>query len=135
MYSDYELLSVKVPGYNILIINSVPASGQFDYNDSFDQTIQQLASRYRVITTKKVVGVDCTLDTGMSLVDIGALAANCDHLVAIETGPHSACLNKWTVQNIKSWIVGHNTNSFLYNNSLAVKNMNELINVLHRVYL
>lgn len=131
MYSDYLPLSNKVLGYEYLVINSVPYSGQFDYNDSLDRAIVSLAAKHQIITTKKVAGVPCTLDAMMSLVDIGATASNSENIIAINTGPISTCLNIWAVQNVKSWIVAANNHSYSLPNMQQVKNMNALIEVMN----
>lgn len=136
MISDYIPCSYQVEGHDILFINSVPQSGQFEKKtELLDSVIQKLNTRYNVITTKRVAGVRCTLDYSMSLVDIGCVAANSKHIIAIETGPHSTCINKWALENVQSWIVGHNTNSFSFNKFSYARTMQELINKIKSTFL
>jgi len=136
MYSDYLLLSAKVPGYDILVVNSIPYSGQFEkQTELLDDVIKKLSKRYHIITTKKVDDIECTLDKELSLLDIGVLSVNSNNIIAIDTGPHSVCINKWTMQNVNSWIVAHNTNSFSFNNIRHARNLNELKEAIYEVYL
>ena len=135
MVSDYHLYNRPTTKYDILIVNSVPASGQFDPNlDKLNDIIRHLSFRYRVITTKKVEGIDCTLNWSMPIVDIGTIAANCEHIIALDTGPHSGCINQKAIKAVKTWIVAHNTNTFSFATHSA-KSMTELIDVITKVHL
>lgn len=135
--SDYPLLaSTGKYQADILFINSVPNSNQFENNTSLlDSTIQQLNVHYRVITTKKVEGVVCTMDKGMSLVDIGALASDSKNIIAINTGPITCCINQWALANVQSWIVAAHNHTYSFPNVTNVRNIPELINEVNKVYL
>lgn len=134
LHSDYPLFSKKLDGYEILFINSVPMSGQFNYTDLLDDVVRILSKKYHLISTRKVEGVECTLDKGMSLVDIGTLAANCRDIVGINGGPMSACINQWAIQNVKSWIIADSRHSFSFNNVTHVNNFNELVIAIQNKY-
>ena len=127
LVSNYLPLSKKVDGYDYLVINSVPCSGQFAYYNSLDATLQQLSDSRRIITTKKVPGVECTLDYNMNLIDIGTIASNSDNIIAINTGPISTCLNQWAIKNVKSWVIAANNHSYSFPNVTIAKDMNELV--------
>ena len=134
MISDYPMLMPSANRTDILFINSVPNSNQFENNtDLLDDLIRDLNKQYRIITTKKVLGVDCTLDHSMTLVNIGALASDSTNIIAIDTGPHSTCINKWALSNVESWVVGHNTNSFSF--AKSARNINELVQMVTKKFL
>jgi hypothetical protein len=136
LISDYLPLSMGTPQYDMLIINSVPQSNQFALNEQlFNEYIVNLSKKYKVITTKKVDGVPCSIDTNMTLIDIGAIAAKVDHVIAIHTGPITTCINQWAVNNVKSWVICDIKNSFSFSNMTWVRNMQELIDVIQNDYL
>lgn len=127
LISDYPMYSRVTPHYDILIINSIPQSNQFALNaEQFDDYVVKLSRNYSVITTRKVVGVPCTTDTNMTLVDIGTVAANSTNVIAIHTGPITACINKWAVERVESWIICDVRNTFSFANAKLVNTMSEL---------
>jgi len=135
LYSDYQPLSISKNPIDILVINSLPQSNQFPLNIAlFDNKIKELAQKYSVITTRKIEGVPCTLDNGLTLVDIGCIASNASHVVAINTGPITACLNKWAISRVKSWIVGDVNHSYSFDNVTQVKSTEELVNAITREF-
>ena len=136
MVSDYPMLASSSPRADILFINSVPNSNQFENDTSLlDDVIRKLNSRYRIITTKKVNGVECTLDHSMSLVNIGALASDSKNIIAVNTGPISTCLNKWTLQNVESWTIAAAGLSYSFDNVSHASNLSELIHLINIKYL
>jgi len=136
LYSDYSPLSEKVDGYEILVINSKPLSGQFDYDqNSLDQTIKDLDKKYNIITTSKVDGVRCTMDEMMSLVDIGRLSSNSKNVIAIHTGPICCCINKWATERVESWIIADKHNTYSFKNITYAKNSIELVSNTVKRYL
>jgi len=84
-------------GYDILLVNSIAHSGQFDCGDhEMLNLANQLSSKYSIITTQKLGDYPCTRDLKYSLVDIAALAINCKYLVSIFTSPFVMSINKWS---------------------------------------
>lgn len=93
-------------GYDVLVINSSPLSGQFPHSSNkFDDIIRKLNLRKRVITTKKVSGIDCTLDNKFTVLDIAKLSYHIKYVIAIHTAPHILMLNKFTIDRFKKWIM------------------------------
>jgi hypothetical protein len=93
---DYPALNPNGIGgtyfYDALFVNSEPCSGQFKPmqehgNGYLNEIIQQVAKKYRVITTNPVLGVECTRDTKQSVTDIGRLSLLCRHHICVATGP------------------------------------------------
>lgn len=90
-----------VPGmwfYDFLIVNSRPNSGQLScmadhsVNDLDDLAIE-LSKKYKVLTTRPVLGLECTWDTQKSLTDIGRISMICQHHIMVSTGPSWLTMN------------------------------------------
>lgn len=99
--------------FDLLIINSVPMSGQYEFNNrDFINLINELMSKIpniKIITTNKtgIDGVKCTLDYNLSLVEIGNLSLYCDYIVGVHTSPLIYTFNVWNLCRIKKWYVLH----------------------------
>jgi hypothetical protein len=112
-------------GYDYLIINSAPGSGQFNYStEEFAQYIRGLRQRgHRVITTVKIDDIPCTRDRDLSLLEIGNVSLYVKKIIAIHTAPIHGTFNIWNQEDThKSWIVFDNTNGFTYNNRIKLYN-------------
>ena len=95
------------PGFDFLVVNSVPLSNQLQSlrdPDHLTPLIEELASTYRVIVTNPVnrpsaaspgPPIWCTQDYGLSLTDIGTLSLHCPYLLMVSTGPSWPTFNVW----------------------------------------
>ena len=85
--------------YDFLIINSIPLSKQFNYNEEEFIKLCTLFEKNNItfITTKKIKNYECTLDYNMSLIDIGHLSNSCRNVIAVNTSP---IITTFTIQNI-----------------------------------
>ena len=95
---DYPALTrdVLAQKYDFLVVNSVPLSGQFrDYEETrFNSLLNRIQENgFSVITTKKVEGVDCTLDFRLSVTGIGNVSLHSHFLLAVVTGSMWPCMN------------------------------------------
>ena len=87
---------------DILILNSQPMSGQFNYNKSeWDEHIKLLNRNYKVMTTTKVDGIACTMDDHLSVKDIASISTRVKIIIAVNSGVVPGLLNKYTLNNIK----------------------------------
>ena len=96
---DYPAIQKgKYPSYDVLIVNSVPMSGQLpDYNPWF---FNKLTKKYldegsSVITTFPTNLCQSTLELGMTVTDIGALAKGVSRIQGVDTGPMWTTYNVW----------------------------------------
>lgn len=112
MYDSDDLNHRRYQDYDFLIINSVGFSGQFQYNSNdFEDLANSLKSRnFKIITTKKIPGFECTLDKNMSLKDIGNLAIGCKNIISIHTAPFSTAINKKSIETVKKWVLLNDKN-------------------------
>lgn len=111
----YEKLSEKYKNIDILIINSYPCSGQYNYNvNEWNSYIYELNQKYNIVTTLKVNGVNCTLDEGLSIKDIAGLSTKVKVIIAINTGVVVPLLNTYTLSNLKKFYTFDRTFDYDY---------------------
>jgi len=92
--------------YDILIMNSFPMSGQYNYNKKdFYDVVNKLAKKYKIITTEKINNYECTRDKNMTLLDLANLSLKCDIIIGVHSAPYSVVLNKRNINTVKKWIV------------------------------
>jgi hypothetical protein len=102
--------------YDVLIINSLPQSGQYHYEENlFKELINHMINEgYKVITTKKVDGVECTLDYKYNLTQIAKISTKTPIIIAVHTGPLALCLNKITLENNQFFHILDTSHSFSF---------------------
>ena len=115
LYYDNDLLvrtNTIPPEYksvDILILNSVPYSGQYNYNkDRWNNYIMQLNSEFKIVTTTKVNDVLCTFDKKLTIKDIAALSTNAKVIIAINSGVFPGLLNVHTMESVKQFYIFDN---------------------------
>lgn len=103
----YEQLDPKYKDIDVLIINAVPQSYQFNYNkEQFDETARQLSKKFRVVTTSPVdSSIPCTIDDGLKMQDIGAVSTHAKYILAVFSGPLIPCFNLHTKEHVKKWLI------------------------------
>lgn len=97
-YPEVKRSTPKVREFDFLVVNSVPNSGQVQYSASeLNALVSALVCvGHSVITTapSHVAGASCTLDSRMTVTDIGRLSNSCSCHVMVSTGP------SWTTFNV-----------------------------------
>ena len=101
---DYPAILKKQTrgNYDVLLINSEPLSDQFKtYNENdFIELVHALKNKgLSVISSKKIEGIDCTLDTQCSVTDIANLSLRAKYFIAVCTGAMWPSMNVFN-QNI-----------------------------------
>ena len=100
LLTRYEHLDDKYKKLDILIINSPPLSGQYNYNKpEWDKFIINLTNKYVVATTQKVNDSILSLDN-ISVKNIAAMALNVKIIIAINTGPSIPLYNTDILNNV-----------------------------------
>jgi hypothetical protein len=128
----YEAFDPACKQIDILILNSVPRSGQYaNFNaEEWAKMSKYLASKYNVITSEHVPGVKCTRDYNLSLYDIGALSAHVKYIVAVHSGPFATCLTKITFENVKHIYSFEDVTNYDNPKITNAKNVQEIMDVL-----
>jgi hypothetical protein len=115
--------------YDYLIINSHPNSGQFQYkNDDFENLCLYLIEKgYKIITTKKINNIECTLDYNFNLLDIGAISNVSNNIIAINTSPIITTFNTDNINVVNNRYVLDNNITYSYNNRIfSIKDIKNL---------
>jgi hypothetical protein len=101
LFTRYQNLDDKYKNIDILVINSTPLSGQYDYNkDIWDDFIIRLSQKFSVAATQKVNDNILSLHD-MSLKNIAALALKVKKIIAINTGPSVPLYNTDILNNVE----------------------------------
>lgn len=115
---DYPALAPHplntTPVFDVLLINSIPQSGQFRAFNPYDFT--QLAKTLteqgkKVISTFPTGFCDCTHDgaRGLSVTAIGRLSTAAKAIVGCVTGPAWPCMNVWNKDKKFIWLLDSET--------------------------
>ena len=125
---DYPALlrNVLPKSYDFLVVNSAPLSEQFKTysEETFRKIVKAVEARgFSVITTKKVEGFDCTMDTGLSVTGIGNVSLGAHFLVAVCTGAMWPSINAFNNYRHEQKIIlnDHETIDFGRNVTMARK--------------
>lgn len=134
----YSRLDNKYKDLDILILNSQPHSGQFPtYNvDTMNALCRRLATKYKIATSTYVDdSIPCTFTDGLTIQDIGAISTHAKVIVAVFSGPITACFNQYTKEHVKKWILllGHPI-KFTEIKMILVDNVDAVDSVLEEPY-
>jgi hypothetical protein len=101
LLNRYDTLDAKYTNVDILILNSVPCSGQYHFDKIiWDNYIVELNEKYKVVTTSKVENVLSTIENNLTIKTIAAISTHAKVIIAINSGPFVGCLNKYTLNNV-----------------------------------
>lgn len=101
----YKALDSKYNGkysdLDFLILNSTPRSGQYDKDDNkWNKLINKLNLKYKIVTSEKTDGVNCTCDDKLTVKDIQAISAHSKKIIAVNSGVFTVLFNKDTLDNV-----------------------------------
>jgi hypothetical protein len=117
LLNRYNLLPDKYKMFDILILNSTPFSGQYNYKKNiWDNYIIKLNDNFKLLTTTKVHGVLCTYDDKLTIKDIAALSTKAKVIIAINSGVVPGLLNYYTLTNVKHFYIFDNRCFYSYPN-------------------
>jgi hypothetical protein len=105
---DYPALrAYKYPAFDCLIVNSPPQSGQVpQYNpEQMEGLVQELAHKFKCVTTHPTRFCPCTQDRMMTVTQIGAMARFCRVIVMVSTGPSWTTFNVYNRETIQHRVV------------------------------
>ena len=129
LVSRYENIDNKYKNFELLILNSKPLSGQYNYNKTdWDNHIIYLNSIFKVLTTTKVNDLLCTMDDNLTVKDIASLSTKFKVIIAIYSGVVPGLLNEITLKNVKKVYIFDNACYYSYPN-FENKNLITDINV------
>lgn len=113
--------------YDILLINSDPLSNQLNGKHlNYFKFIERFSEK-KIITTKKIPNIDCTLDFNWQLLDIGRASLSCDKIIGIHTGPWHVTMNVDNFLNKKEFFYIDNNCFYSYSNIRKIPSLDSLI--------
>lgn len=103
----YERLPDSCKAVDVLFINAVPKSAQYNYKKpEWDVLAAELvAAGYKLVSTSLIRGVPSTIQHSLTVKDIGAIAGRATYIVAVNSGPVAACLNEDAIRHVKRWFI------------------------------
>lgn len=106
LLNRYNVISNKYKNFDILILNTNPFSGQYNYDkNTWDNYILKLNSCFKILTTTKVEGVLCTYDDKLTIKDIASLSTHAKIVIAINSGVFPGLLNYYTLTKVRQFYI------------------------------
>lgn len=123
----YNALHPMYKNIDVLLVNSIPQSGQFIYNYNHWLSLCKilLQNKINIVTTEKITNVKCTRDRGLSVRDIAALSTNVKVIIAINSGVCPGLFNNYTLNRVSRFYI------FDIYNFYSFKNFTRLVNIKH----
>ena len=117
LISRYNALPIKYKNFDVLILNSTPFSGQYEYNKAiWDNYIIKLNRWFKILTTTKVHNVLCTSYYKLTIKDIASLSTKAKVVIAINSGVFPGLLNYYTLTSVKHFYIFDNRCYYSYPN-------------------
>jgi len=116
----------KYKNIDLLIINSIPLSGQFKYNNEEWINFTEYFKDYNVVTTNGIKNIKCTLDDNLTVKDIAAISTQCKVVVFVNSGVAPGLFNIYTLTNVKSFYCLDNRTYYSFPNFPKFKNYKSL---------
>ena len=127
LINRYHSILDKYKHFDILILNSTPFSGQYDYIKSdWDNYIIKLNKKFRILTTTKVDNVLCTTHDNLSIKDIASLSMKAKVIIAINSGVFPGLLNYYTLTTVRHFYIFDKRCSYSYPNFENKKNITDI---------
>ena len=137
LLNRYDNIPDKYKNFDIMILNSTPFSGQYEYKkDIWDNYIMKLNNHFKILTTTKVDGLLCTFDDNLSIKDIASLSTKAKVIIAINSGVMPGLLNYYTLTTVKHFYIFDNRCYYSYPNfenkkyitDITIDELNKYIN-------
>lgn len=123
----YNSLDLKYKNIDILILNSQPLSGQYNYiiND-WNNYINSIEKIFKICTTTKINNILSTEDDNLTIKSIASISTNVKIIIAVNSGVLPGLLNEYTLKNVKQVYIFDNKNYYSYPNFINKNNIYEI---------
>ncbi len=123
-----ELYPGKYSDLDFIIANSHPCSGQYQLDvDKWNAVIRELNKTYKIVTTTKVDGVNCTTDDNLTVKDIAALSTRAKKIIAVNSGVVPGFFNTYTLENIEAIYYFENRTTYLHPKFIKSENIEDFL--------
>ena len=82
--------------------------------------------KYKIITSEKVEGINCTCDDKLTVKDIAALSTRAKNIIAINSGVVPGLFNSETLNNIENIYYFDNLNTYRHSKFIKKGDLDEL---------
>lgn len=122
----------KYSNLDFLIINSTPRSGQYVKDvTKWNNLINKLNEKYKVVTSEKVEGVICTCDDKLSVKDIQAISAHSKKIIVISSGVIPVLFNSDTLNNVETIYSFSNVDKYDHPKFINKENIDDMYSLLN----
>jgi hypothetical protein len=122
----HDKLPEQLQNIDIIIVNSSPRSGQYNYNKSeWDEFIIRISKKYRIATTQ-YVNDDILSFHNYRLKDIAASATSAKIIIGINTGPLIPMFNEDVLKSVQNIYMFGPYGTWKNNQVIMLSNLNEL---------
>lgn len=129
-YNNLCNLNPKYANIDLLIINSIALSGQFDCTEiNWINFIRKFTNNnYNIVITNKINSLDikCTTDDNLTIKDIAALSTHSKIIIFVNSGVAPGLLNIHTLNNAKALYCLDNYTYYLFPKFQKIKNYKNL---------
>jgi hypothetical protein len=123
LFDHKDLSPINDNKWDLLVLNSDPLSNQLGSKFLDWETFLNNFKHKKIITTKKVEGVPCTLDYNYSIFDIAKLSLSVNKIVGVHTGPWHVIMNKKNYDAGKKFYYIDNNCYYTYDNCVKIDNL------------
>jgi len=110
--------------WDILLINSDGFSNQTKNEIlNWEELINKFKNK-KIITTKKIKNIPCTLDYKYTVLDIAKLSLKCKIVIGVHTAPWHLVMNRTNYNNNKKLYMIDYNSFYTYKNCTSIKNLN-----------
>ena len=126
LFVRYQNLDNKYKNIDILVVNSYPLSGQYNYNVlDWNIFLTKLSKKYTIATTEKVNDNIISLQD-FSVKNIASIATNVKKIITINTGPSIPLYNTDILQNVDFIYMFCDDHTFKTPKIVRLQNINDL---------
>ena len=126
-YNRFASTNDKYADLDFIILNSTPRSNQYVKDDAkWNAFIKKMDKKYKIITSEKVEGINCTCDDKLTVKDIAALSTRAKNIIAINSGVVPGLFNSETLNNIENIYYFDNLNTYRHSKFIKKGDLDEL---------
>jgi len=100
----YESLDAQYKDIDILLLNTVGKSGQFNNTTTLNSLARYLHKHFNIVTADDIGGGVKTAQQ-LSLKQIGAISTHSKYIISTCSGPQIPCFNKQARDYVKKWFL------------------------------
>lgn len=128
LISRYNEFHDKYKNFDILILNSQPLSGQYEYNKAqWNDYIIDLNTQFNILTTTKINDdILCTMDDNLTVKDIASLSTKAKVIIAVNSGVIVGLFNIYTLKNVRHVYIFDNRCFYSYPNFENKQNITDI---------